>query len=304
MIRLAALLLTLSGGSALAAPVELFGYVGVACGLDDPFDATDKTDYSDEVAGWTTANHVCLQGPPADWAAQITRANALYRPILSVEPAFLFGVGGPDSADAQALWTLVATAVRDSGVDPARMIFYLVDEPTLRGIDPAEVESAAARVAATFPTAEIMMIEAYRDAGPPPIPPSVTLWGFDAYTVRDPLAEPRYTATLFAAQAALREGQRLVLVLDANHTPVHAAAGLSQTDMADVALAYERLARSLPDLAGIIGYTWAGGIDNAQERGVRDMPAVVQDTHRAIARRLTKPMQRSTAGSARGKSAR
>lgn len=285
------LILAMALCAAPVSAIELFGYVAVACGHDDPFDDSTITDYSAEVAGWTTANHVCLTGEPADWPAQIRDADALFRPILSVEPAFAFDTGGPDSAEAQMVWAAVVGAIALSGVDPARIIFYLVDEPQLRGIDRVRVERAAAIIRAAYPDSEVMLIEAFNMAGPPPVPPSVTLWGFDAYGVPDPLAEPLYMAYLNIARQHLDPGQRLVLVLDANHTSWHTENGIAQAGMADVALAYERLAvrlleREGPDLAGMIGYTWAGGIDNLEERGLRDLPPEVLQAHRAIAGRL------------------
>lgn len=272
--------------AAPAAALDLFGYVAVACGHDDPLDDTDITDYSLEVAGWTTANHMCLTGDAGTWAAQIKAADALWRPILSVEPAFAFGAGGPDSDAARAVWALVTDAITQSEVDPARIIFYLVDEPQLRGLDMVQVERAAAIIRTAYPASEVMLIEAHSMAGPPPIPPSVTLWGFDAYGVPDPMTQPLYMTYLRLAQGRLGPGQRLVLVLDANHTPWHTENSLTPESMADVALAYERLAMTMPDLAGIIGYTWAGGIDNLDERGLRDMPPAVMAAHRAIAARL------------------
>ena len=177
-------------------------------------------------------------------------------------------------------------AIADSGVDAARIIFYLVDEPQLRGFDVAEVERAATIIRTAYPASEVMLIEAQDRAGPPAIPPSVTLWGFDAYGVADPLKQPQYMTYLRLAQGQLGPRQRLVLVLDANHTPWHTKNGLTPADMADVALAYERLALTLPDPAGMIGYTWAGGIDNLSERGLRDLPPQVLTAHQAMAARL------------------
>ena len=118
--------------------------------------------------------------------------------------------------------------------------------------------------------------------GPPPIPASVDYWGFDAYAVRDPGAEPLYTAFLNAARRGLRPGQRLFLVLDAQHTPVHAKEGLTAEDMAGVALATYAFAAAQGDVAGMLGYTWAGGIDNLEERGLRDLPDSVIAVHREI----------------------
>ena len=271
----------------LASPVhafDFFGYVGVMCDLDDPFDQTGQTDYSAEVADFTNANHVCLPADPAGWVARLQAADAQFRPILSIEAAFDFAGAGPDGPAAN--WTPLSAAIRKSGIDPARIIFHLVDEPTLRGIAPLMVSRAAQTVRADFPTAEVMMIEACRMEGPPPVVPEITLWGFDCYTFADPMADPTFMTFLDLARGQLGPDQRLVLVMDANHTPVHAAAGLSEADMAEVARAYGRLAQATPGLAGMIGYTWAGGIDNDQERGVRDMPASVGAAHQQVGRML------------------
>jgi hypothetical protein len=130
------------------------------------------------------------------------------------------------------------------------------------------------------------MVEAFRPAGPAPIPASVDYWGFDAYTVRDPAKERLYTAFLSAARLGMRPGQRVFLVLDAQHTPIHADAGLTVEDMADVARATYAFAQAEGDIAGILGYTWAGGIDNLEERGLRDLPQSVIAVHREIGRAI------------------
>jgi hypothetical protein len=274
MFRLLLLLLFLASP---ARALDFFGYVGVMCDLDDPFDDTGLTDFSAEVAGFTNANHVCLPTETSQWVARLRAADAQFRPILSIETAFDFaGTGEP------GLWPEVRDAIIDSEIDPARIIFHLVDEPTLRGIAPALVSRAAQIVRADFPTAEVMVIEACRIEGPPLVVPEITLWGFDCYTFADPLTDPTYMTFLHLAQGQLGPGQRLVLIMDANHTPVHEGAGLSQIDMAGVAWAYGWLALSLPDLAGMIGYTWAGGIDGPDERGVRDMPPGVIFSHRQV----------------------
>lgn len=49
--------------------------------------------------------------------------------------------------------------------------------------------------------------------------------------------------------------------------------------MSQVANNYYALAQSREDISAIIGYTWAGGIDNLQEKGVRNLPDNVIDTH-------------------------
>ena len=283
MIRLLLLLLLLASP---AKALNFFGYVGVMCDLDDPFDSNAMTDYSAEVAGFTNANHVCLPAEPGEWVGRLQQADAQFRPVLSIETAFDFDGRGPDGPAALLLWRLIRDSIRESGIDPARIIFHLVDEPTHRGIPAFSVMRAAQTVRADFPTAEVMVIEACRIEGPPLVDPNITLWGFDCYTFADPMLDRTYMTFLELAAGQLGPDQRMVLIIDANHTPIHESAGLSQADMADVARAYGRLALSRPDVVGMLGYTWAGGIDNNQERGVRDMPQAVIDAHHEVGRML------------------
>lgn len=283
MFRLLLLLLFLASP---AKALDFFGYVGVMCDFDDPLDDTTLTDYSAEVAGFTNANHVCLPADPADWANRISQANAQFRPVLSVEGAFDFAGAGPDGPESRAVWPILRDAIIASQVDPARIIFYLVDEPTLRGIDPVAVDRAAAILRTDFPTAEVLLVEACGMDGPPPIAPHLTLWGFDCYTYADPAASPAFMTYLDLVRRRLGPDQRMVLVMDANHTEYHAAAGVALNDMGDVARAYAALALSRPEVVGMLGYTWAGGIDSPTELGVRDMPQAVIDAHRALGQML------------------
>lgn len=283
MLRISLLLLFLASP---AKAVDFFGYVGVLCDFDDPLDDVTLTDYSAEVAGFTNANHVCLPADPADWADRISRANALFRPVLSVEGAFDFAGAGPDGPESSAVWPVVRDAIITSQVDPARIIFYLVDEPTLRGISPEAVDRAAAIIRADFPTAEVLLVEACGMNGPPPIAPNLTLWGFDCYIFADPGQSPQFMAYLDLVKRRLGPDQRMVLVMDANHTEYHAAAGVALDDMGDVARAYAALALSRPEVVGMLGYTWAGGIDSPTELGVRDMPPAVIEAHRAVGKLL------------------
>jgi hypothetical protein len=270
-------------GSEVRAQDRFFGYVGIVCDHDDPLDDSRLSDYRAEVSGWTNAAHACLPADPALWADRIALVAQDFRPILSVEPLFDLTGAGPDGAVARDLWARFLAAVAASGVDPARLILHLADEPALRGLPMDRVRRAASLVRDTLPTAQVMLIEACSMSGPPPIPPEVTLWGFDCYTIADPGSDPAYLAFLQAAEWSLDEGQRIVLVLDANHTEHHQAAGLSPGDMGQVAMNYARLARDRPMVAGVIGYTWPGGIDGPHERGARDLPPAVIAAQRQAA---------------------
>lgn len=281
--RLAAAIWAALGNMAMAGPIA-FGFVAVMCGHDDPHDAEARTDYSGEVAGWTSLNHVCLD-TPAESTRRLAATRGRFTALLHVEPVFFEGgMRLRWQAAAGALWPVYAEAIRAAGVTP---VFYLADEPQLRGLDPALLSRAAQMIRDTFPEARIAVVEAYLPDEPLIIPPEIDLWGFNAYALRDPGADPGYLAQLGRAETALAPHQSLILVADAVFTPVHARAGLRPGDMAEVALAYERLARARPRIAAMIGYTWAGGIDGPEEFGARDLPAEVRETWKAIGLRLS-----------------
>ncbi len=244
VLCLATLMSLLALAPGRAEDLRWFGYTGIDCGLDDPHDATAITDYSDEVAGFTNLSHICLDPDPTVTATRLRNAVAHgFTPLLHVEPAFfdMTPDGLRPSPEAPALWMLVTQAITESTVPASDILFYLVDEPVLRKLPPADLAAAADTLRQTYPEARVMVIDAYDPGGPRPVPPQIDYWGFDAYAVPDPGAEPLYTAYLDRARAGMTPDQHLVLVMDAMHTPVHAEAGITEAGMAEVARAYYAL---------------------------------------------------------------
>jgi hypothetical protein len=270
--------------------LRLFGYSAISCGFDDPHDEESKTDFADEVAGFTNANQICVSGDLDEMAQRLHDVPSGATAILYVEPVFFTFAGrrGTSGAVVEERWVLVRRAISKSGISPDDVVFYLVDEPTLRGLPLANVTAAATRIRRDYPRARTMIIEAYGGPTGLTIPAAITYWGFDAYGIRDPAAEPRYTSYLDHAAARLRPGQSLVLVMDATYTPAHRSAGLAEVDMADVARNYLALARSRTDVSIMLAYSWAGGIDNQSEKGVRDMDPTVAAAHREIGRAIVR----------------
>jgi len=266
--------------------LDYFGYAAIVCGHDDPFDSENKTDYSDEVQAFTNANQVCVSGDMQVLENRLRKAASAFTPILYVEPVFFsFSANmGDMNPDAEALWADVRGAISASGVPSSDIVFYLVDEPTLRSLPLSDVSYAADIIRRDYPSARIMMIEAYHGPDAPIIPNEIDIWGFNAYTIRDPGSDSRYTNYLDLASDRLMDHQSLAIIMDAQHTPFHQSAGLLENDMAEVARNYLALARSRDDVSIMLGYTWAGGIDNLDEKGVRDLPQVVIDAHREIGR--------------------
>jgi hypothetical protein len=274
---------------ACADDLRWFGYTGIDCGLDDPHDNAAVTDYSDEVAGFSNLSHICLDPDPAVTAKRLRNAVAHgFTPLLHVEPAFFAQTadGLRPAPEAPALWALVTQAITQSEVPPTDILFYLADEPVLRKLPPADLATAADTLRRTYPGARVMVIDAYDPGGPPPVALQIDYWGFDAYAIPDPGAEPLYTGYLDRARAGMTADQHLVLVMDAMHTPVHAKSGITDADMATIARAYYALALKRGDIAAILAYSWAGGIDGPWEKGVRDLPPEVRAAHEQIGRAI------------------
>lgn len=270
---------------ARAEVARLFGYVGIECGLDDGRTADVVEDgYTAEVTAFSNLNMVCVSEDPALTAARMQRvARAGDTVLLNVQPALFdfHPLQVTPSPVRDQLWPLVVEGIRQSGVPAQDIILYVVDESALRKLPLAAVEDAIAYVRQTYPGIRTMAID-YRDATYGVIPEGLTYWGFFDYFHRDPAAVPAYVAALDRASAMLGPGQGLVMVMDAHLMWMHEERGFVPDDMAAIARAYGALALARPDVAVVMAYTWAGGIDYEGEQGVRDMgPAVVQ-AHREV----------------------
>lgn len=288
-VTIAAILLASGLPAYCDTPLKYFGFAAVNCGLDDPHDDTDRSDYTDEVAEFTNLNQVCIADTIQTTAQRLRQSARHFTPLFYIEPIFFHEQNGRLRPNTQPdiFLPMLKQAIESSGVSARDLIFYLADEPTRRHLPLADLEHAAQTLRVLYPETPIMVIEAYSPNGPDPIARNIRYWGFNAYTVADPALEPLYAAYLNRAAAVLAPDQALVMVLDAHHTPHHTRAGLDQEDMADVARTYYAYAQSRGDIAALIGYTWAGGIDGDWEIGARNLPASVLGTYREIGQAIT-----------------
>ena len=270
--------------------IQYFGFAAIACDHDDPFDRVRKTDYSDEVTNFSNLNQVCVTADMEELKNRLRYTSNLYNIAFYVEPIFFeFGwPGGKLNPHTEILWNMISKTVRESAINTSEIIFYLVDEPTLRKLSIADVTIAAKMIKKDFPDSKIMIIEAYRTPAIPEIPNEIDMWGFNAYTILDPAKDNGYMAYLDLASSQLKPHQSLVLIMDGQHTPIHKKAGLNETDMAVVAENYFTMAKSRTDIEAILVYSWAGGIDNNKEKGVRDLPSNVIATYQKIGQEIIK----------------
>ena len=278
------LLILLASFTTTARAQTHFGYAGVLCGLE-----AEGQDFATEVAPFTNIAHICPTGDLDTDAARLARAYELgMTPLYHVEPVFwLRDRRSAERRRTLDLWTLTLQTIEASGVPPEEIILYLFDEPSLVRVWPHHLQPVIERIQTDLPGARTMVIDAYRERHPPLIPARIDYWGFNMYTLRDPGADQTFMDHLERAASLRPPGVQLVLVLDGSYTPIHAEAGLSPDDMAEVALNYERLAARTDGVAMLLGYAWPGGIHWEDELGTRDLPQAVRATHQAIGRRIT-----------------
>ncbi|MBV1858561.1 MAG: hypothetical protein KUG77_09140 [Nannocystaceae bacterium] len=285
--------LTATASSSGSTPSRLqhFGFVGVSCMVDDPYDAEGPRNYVDEVAAFTNIAHLCpLDIDITAQAGEIVDAGGrafidltqiLFEAVPGEAPV---GTGSQlrlrsDAATLFGAFVEASAPVLDSEHVAA---FYLVDEPIWNGTPPREIAAAATLVDDTFPNIPIMVIEAYPVVEEAVFPEGVDWVGFDRYLVPDPSSDPTYLAELETVRARATDEQDLVIILDAQWFSLYEEVPLSQKDMEDVARHTYKLAMSRDDVVAVIGYTWPGGLDVPEQRGARSLPEGVQAAYREI----------------------
>lgn len=271
--------------------LQLFGFVGVACGED----------YSAEVASFTNVATTCAPDPSvaALVGDQLDRLAARsLGALLNAEGVFFEpdpdGAVAPEGsprlvlrADYQARWSALVDGARLRDRRSALAAVFVADEPTWRGIAPEELAAAYQAVAATLPDVPLLLIEAYPVLDQLVVPEVVDWVAFDRYGVGDPASDAAYLADLATLKARrARPDQRVVLVMETQWLPAYADLGVPPEGMATVAESYYRLAQQDPSVLGIVGYLWPSGLDAPSQLGARDLPASVQAVYREMGRAI------------------
>lgn len=289
-----------TGGGDQASPIphlKYFGYVGIDVGYDDPLDAEVKTNYLDETAYFTNIAHIGVSDPSTNIGPRLDAFAAHdVAGLLDLTPIFYEEVVPPIDitgsgvdlrlrSDYIARWNQLRTNSDFASRLSTIGCFYLCDEPTWRGVTASELALQANVIQATYPTVPTLVVEAYPAINLLVIPASVDWIAFDRYFILDPSTDGNYLkdlADLKSKRSSL--AQKIVLILDGQWLPGH---GYPETDMAQVATNYYRLASTDPEIVGLIGYLWPGGVDGPTSLGTRNMPIEVQAEHVRIGRAIT-----------------
>lgn len=160
----------------------------------------------------------------------------------------------PDYAARWGAWRA------SNGIDAAlgdTLGFYVVDEPTRKGMLPAEVEAATALVKSTYPVMPMIVIESGENLATFVVPSQADWIGFSTYGV-DPATDAEYATrydTLLSKRS--RPDQKTIVVLDGwwSQTP-HGNNGLTPDGMATIAQHYSDFATARPDVVAIAVFVW------------------------------------------------
>lgn len=261
--------------------VAWFGFIGIECG----------TSYASAVSGYTNLSHLCVVEPTQALGPALERLRAHgQKALLHVESILFTEVAGTSPsangkdlrlrADAQTRWQRFVATNRPLLTGAHVGALYLVDEPTWRGLSPAELSRAIAIVDATHRELPTLAIEAYPSVRTWQIPSALDWVGFDRYFTFDPGTDADWQADYQALRKLrTRADQRIVIALDAQWLPVYGEAGVSKSMMSTVALNYMRVAAKDPDVVAVMGYLWLSGLDEPGQVGAGALPRSVRTTY-------------------------
>ncbi|MBI3035757.1 hypothetical protein HYY71_05540 [Candidatus Woesearchaeota archaeon] len=280
-----------------------FGYGFVDCGINN----NGVTNYITEVSPFTNIADICASQP---WDNIESRINLMsqndVKPIIFVQSIFFdsaqtgaqlntnvpFGGSGKRSflrSDYLNRWNTFVSNNNLNAYASKIQAFYLFDEPTWNGLQFDSLKTAADAIKAYFPTTPILIIEGWPSVRELRVPASVDWIGFDRYAVRNPMTDAAYQNE-YAILKSKRStpNQKIMIVMDGSwYASAHGAAGISQSDMAQVAANYYNLAQSDPDVIAIGTFLWPNGLDPADRVGSRSLPQNVKDEHRRIGQLIT-----------------
>jgi hypothetical protein len=281
-----------------AAPAHLkyFGHFFVDVEVDDPHDTTNKMNFTDEIASSSNLAQMTAYYASQDLRARVRAMNDLcVKPFLSLQEVFFDRIdaaapsGGKRFAlvsDYQSRWETFKTTNAGSLEAGSIGAFYLVDEPVWNGVTFGDLEAVAQMVKRDFPNVPTLIVEAYPVLDSLRVPTSIDWIGFDRYGVFTPSTDASYLAQLATLKSKRSTpDQKIFLVIDDQWIPEYGGRGVSASQMSATIQDYYDLAASDPEVAGLLGYRWAGNVGDPAV-GVRDMPQNIIDLNVSLGKRV------------------
>ena len=299
LIKLVLVFMLIECTQASTETLSYFGFALVDCGWDDPNDSNIKTDYLDEVASFTNIAQMCVYSSDDAIGNRIARFNqAGVKAILHIE-SILFerGQDTSPSGDKRAILRSNAETElmkfvslnRDFLIPGSVAALYIADEPVWNGVSSSDFTRALQIVKKALPDIPTMAIEAYTVVNQIMIPQELDWVGFDRYDTIDPEHDAAWLADLNKVSTARsRSDQKIVIVASTQWLPYYQSdAGISPSDMEAIVNSYNRIAASYPNVVALLGYTWAGGLDDQKQLGARSLPPNVKQSLRTIGLQIT-----------------
>jgi hypothetical protein len=278
------------------AHLKYFGYFFVDVEQDDPHDAVDKKNFTDEVAGFSNIAQMTAYYPTQDLRTRIQLMNAkCIKPFISLQELFYTQSRPPGAT--RTTFTLVSNyreqwqtfkTVNGPMLSAASVgAFYLADEPVWNNLSFEDLDTVSKLVKADYPDVPNMIVEAFPVLDQLRVPTTVDWVGFDRYMVFKPSADASFLAQVKTMKSKRsRPDQKLFLTIDDRWEPQYGAAGVTPAKMSDTILDYYELAASDPDISGLLGFLWAGTNGDPNELGVRDMPQNIIDLNQQIGKKV------------------
>lgn len=267
--------------------LKYFGFALVDMLWDDPHDTSTITNYITEVDSFSNVAQLGVEGYTDNIIARTNLMNSnCVKPFLSIQSICYYEVDtlAPSGhhfqlyPNFQARWNSFMTtnlSILDSSKIAA---FYVADEPVWNGISFSELDTVCQMIKSDFPNIPLMFVEGYPVLSSLVIPTSVDWVGFDRYEVFDPTTSSIFLNDLDTLKSKLStSNQRIFLIIDDQWLPFYGSAGFSPDTIRFMVQNYYNLAASDTSVIGLIGYLWAGGLDDPGQLGVRDMPQSVID---------------------------
>jgi hypothetical protein len=280
-----------------AAPAHLkyFGHFFVDVEVDDPHDTTNKMNFTDEIASSSNLAQMTAYFAGQDLRARIKSMNDLcVKPFLSLQEVFFdrIDAAAPSGtrfalvSDYQNRWETFKTTNAGSLEASSIGAFYLVDEPVWNGVTFGDLETIAQLVKSDFPSVPTLIVEAKPVLDSLRVPTSIDWIGFDHYGVFKPSTDASFLGLVATLKSKrLTPDQKLFLVIDDQWTPEYGKLGVSASQMSATIQDYYDLAASDPEIAGLLGYRWAGSLGDSAI-GVRDMPQNIIDLNVSLGKRV------------------
>lgn len=244
-LALLALLIVVTGCPKPPKPADL-KYFGYAASGDDPASIA-------ATSGFTNFAEVHQLG---NAQATIAAAHAGKVKIVWYVEKVLWN-GNRLFPDYAARWNAWRAANEIDAALPDTLAIYVVDEPTRKGMLPAEVASATALVKGTYPPLPTILVESGENLSTLVVPTMADWIGFSTYGV-DPATNAEYASrynVLLSRRS--RPDQRTIIVGDAWWSSVpHGANGLSQGGMGTIAQHYYDFAKARPEAIALALFVW------------------------------------------------